>query len=364
MSPTRSDSQGLPPQAVDVFAGGGGLTQGLKKAGFAVAAAIENEPHAMATLTANHPEVESFEQDVRDVSGEALKAASDTGTIDLLAGCPPCQGFTSLTAKYRRTDPRNDLIHEITRLTDEARPRALMVENVPGLALRGRTLLDRFLGDLRDLGYKPTVQILQVADYGVPQFRRRLVVLAGQGFVIPMPSPTHDREGRNGLPNWKTVRQALAGLAGSPPMRLREARKKGDVAQSNWHLVRSLSKQNQLRLEHAQPGRSWSHIPESLRPPCHRGAYKGFTNVYGRMEWDTVSPTITGGCTTLSQGRFGHPEENRTISVREAALLQTFPADYRITTPYMDYACNIVGNALPCDFAEALARQCIEFLSN
>src|SRR5581483_8615457 len=110
------------------------------------------------------------------------------------------------------------------------------------------------------------------------------------------------------------------------------------------------------------PGKPWRSIPKRLRPQCHQDKEAGFSNVYGRMRWDTICPTITGGCTTLSKGRFGHPEQDRTISVREAALLQSFPADYVFDTPFMEYACNIVGNALPCDFAEVLACQCAEAL--
>jgi DNA (cytosine-5)-methyltransferase 1 len=119
-----------------------------------------------------------------------------------------------------------------------------------------------------------------------------------------------------------------------------------------------MTERNVLRLRAATPGTSWRNIPEELRPDCHKGGYVGFPNVYGRMSWDDVAPTITGGCTTLSKGRFGHPEEERTISVREAALLQTFPDDYIFDTPFMDHVCEIIGNALPCQFAEALAQQC------
>lgn len=137
--------------------------------------------------------------------------------------------------------------------------------------------------------------------------------------------------------------------------------KKRRRIQANWHVV-TLSIQNRLRLQHARPGGNWSDIPEALRPPCHQGKYRGFPNVYGRMAWDAPAPTITGGCTTLSKGRFGHPEEDRTISVREAALLQTFPLNYQFDTPFMDHACNIIGNALPCVFAEVVARQCHKYL--
>lgn len=120
------------------------------------------------------------------------------------------------------------------------------------------------------------------------------------------------------------------------PTTLAEAKARGPVERSDWHVVRELSRKNIERIKAAKAGETWTQIPEYLRPACHRDGYIGFTNVYGRMEWDRPSPTITGGCTTFSKGRFGHPEADRTISVREAALLQTFPLDYRLDTPYMD----------------------------
>ena len=358
---SRQNSQPA-PVALAVFAGGGGLTVGLKRAGFYVLAAVEVERHAFATFTANHPEAKVYKQDVRTIDGGRLKALVPSGEIDLLAGCPPCQGFTSLTSKYKRSDPRNDLVREMARLVEEARPKAVMMENVPGLAGRGKSLLDEFLERIGRIGYQANVEVLQVADYGVPQYRRRLVVLAGLGFRIPMPKSTHSKDGKGDLAPWRTVRDAIGEMA--EPITLAEAKEQSAVERSNWHLVRSMSEANKLRLKHAKPGKIWTEIPEDLRPECHRGSYVGFRNVYGRMEWDEVAPTITGGCTTLSKGRFGHPDKERTISVREAALLQTFPPDYKIDTPYIDRACNIVGNALPCDFAEAVSKECLEALAN
>lgn len=343
--------------AVDAFAGGGGLTVGLKRAGFRVVAAIELEHHAFATYKANHPEVHGLNQDIATVSGAALLKHIEINRIDLLAGCPPCQGFTSLTAKYKgKEDPRNKFVLEMARLTEEIMPRAIMMENVPGLTKKGESLYRELRGRLQALGYRLTDSVLQVADYGVPQCRRRLVLLGGLGFSIPLPGATHSRYPTETLAAWRTVRDSIAGMA--QPVTLSQAKAKGNIEESDWHVVRDLSPQNLQRLRLAEAGRTWQQIPERFRPTCHRDGYRGFTNVYGRMEWDRPAPTITGGCTTLSKGRFGHPDADRTISVREAALLQTFPQDYRLDSPYMDYVCNIIGNALPCDFAEAIARQC------
>ena len=340
--------------AIEAFAGGGGLAVGLRDAGFRTVAAVELEPHAAATFKANHPDVHVFRQDIREVSGaELLKLAS--GHVDVLAACPPCQGFSSLTSKWQRNDPRNDLVSEVGRLARELLPEAIMMENVPGLAQKGKPLLEALVQELQQLGYVTNHDVLQVANYGVPQRRRRLVLLAGLGFHIEMPEPTHNRTGAKGLPRWRTLRDAIHGL--EPPLTFQEAQDRGGPQLFAWHVVRTLSPQNQLRLNAANPGRTWSDFPEELRVECHRGNYNGFSNVYGRMEWDQPSVTITAGCTTLSKGRFGHPDQDRTISLREAATLQTFPSDYVFETPFFERACEIVGNALPCSFAETIARQ-------
>ena len=353
-------------KAIDLFAGGGGLTVGLKRAGFEVVAAVEKDKHACATYAANHPEVILLQSDIEEVSGNQLRELAGIEYIDLLAGCPPCQGYTSLN-KNGIDDPRNALIFEITRLAESLLPRAIMVENVPGLTTKGSHLFEDFKAKLRRLGYKldSSSEVLQAANYGVPQHRRRLVVLAGLGFDIDLPSPTHSKEESNDLPRWKSVWDTIGDSKSmGEPLTLPEARKSSNLQGSDWHVVRSLSALNIERLKAAIPGESWTSIPEHLRPKCHRGGYKGFSNVYGRMEWSQPSPTITGGCTTFSKGRFGHPEGNRTISVREAALLQTFPRDYRLEVPYMEDVCNVIGNALPCDFAEELAKQCYLALSD
>ena len=153
--------------AVDAFAGGGGLAVGLREAGFRTVAAIELEPHAAATFKANHSDVHVFRQDVRDVSGEELLKLVP-GAVDVFAACPPCQGFSSLTSKWRKDDRRNSLVREVGRLAREMRPRAIMMENVPGLANKGKPLLDALIEELEGLGYITNCDVLQVADYGVP----------------------------------------------------------------------------------------------------------------------------------------------------------------------------------------------------
>jgi DNA (cytosine-5)-methyltransferase 1 len=349
------------PTAVDVFAGAGGLTVGLKRAGFKVAAAVEIDEHAFATYKTNHPEVKAFRQDVRTVKGVSLKKASG-GTIDVLAGCPPCQGFSTLTNTSSKKDPRNNLVLEVSRLIEEIRPDALMLENVPGLAGRGKHLFNKLLKTLDRLKYKYTWDVLQVADYGVPQNRRRLVLLAGKGFELKMPPPTHSRTGANGLPKWLTLRDAIFGM-GAPAI-LKNLRETGGPQSVNWHVVRDMGSQNLARLKATKPGESRAELPDHLRPDCHKAMNKGYSNVYGRMTWDQLPVTITGGCTTLSKGRFGHPSELRALSVREAARIQTFPDDYVFDSQFMDHVCEMIGNALPCDFAEKLSASVAGQLSD
>jgi DNA (cytosine-5)-methyltransferase 1 len=345
-----------PLYAVDIFSGAGGLTTGLKAAGFRVVAGVEIEQHAIATFKVNHPETRILEQSVTTVTGDDLVAETEGKGIALLAGCPPCQGFTSLTSKYKRTDPRNRLIIELARLVEQAKPMTLMMENVPGLKLKGKRLFSNFVKRIEAAGYIPDWDVLQVANYGVPQSRRRLVLLAGLGFKVSLPKPTHSSRGADGLPVWRTVRSAIEGMPS--PITMSALKGEATGQDHDWHIIRELSALNKSRLRHAVPGGHWRKIPKRYRPSCHQNKATGFSNVYGRMKWDEVSPTITAGCTTLSKGRFGHPVDDRALSVREAAMLQTFPRNYIFSTPYMEYVCAMIGNALPCHFAEVLARSC------
>ena len=260
--------------AVEIFAGGGGLAVGLRDAGFKTVAAVELEPHAVATFKANHPTVTVFQQDVRTISGATLLGLAG-GSLDVLAACPPCQGFSSLTSKWRRADPRNLLISEVGRLASEMLPKAVMVENVPGLAQQGRPLFDDLLASLENLGYICNWDVLQVADFGVPQKRRRLVLLAGLGFKIEMPAPTHSKGGLNGLPMWRTVRNALESIT-ADALVLNEAKQLGGPAAHNWHVTRQLSKANKARLKYAKPGAGWGVIPEDVRPPMSSRGLRWF----------------------------------------------------------------------------------------
>ncbi len=348
-------------RAVDLFSGAGGLSVGLKRAGFSVVGAVENYTPAVETYKRNHRSTSVFQEDIRDVLAEKITGLTSDGKIDLIAGCPPCQGFSSLTHKYKNNaDSRNDLVLEMSRLVRDIGPSVVMMENVPGLASRGKRFFDHFVGSLEEEGYVVTSDVLQVADYGVPQMRRRLVLLAGKGFRIELPETTHSQNGGDGKKKWRSLKDAIGDM-GDPTL-LSESFLSGGPRAYDWHVVRNVSETTRRRLRALSAGASRANLPDELRPECHKGRNKGFTNVYGRMAWDKPSVTITAGCTTLSKGRFGHPEKERTISLREAALLQTFPKRYDFVTDFMEVACTLVGNALPCDFAEILAAQCIKAL--
>jgi DNA (cytosine-5)-methyltransferase 1 len=351
--------------AVELFAGGGGLSLGASRAGFDIRVAVELDHRFLPTYRVNHPFTKLLEVDVCDVKGEELLTHIPEGRIDLLMGCAPCQGFCSLTSKSQREDPRNRLVLEMVRIVEESLPSVVLMENVPGLAWRGRRLLEEFVARLEKAGYIVQWEIVQMADFGVPQHRRRLVLLAGRGFSIPMPSPTHTNSALRpkGVKPWRTLHDAIYGEP--TPLLLTESRKRGGPSSLKWHVVRDLGPSTKARLKAVKPGQMRTTLSDELLPECHRGGYSGFRNVYMRMSWDKPSSTITAGCTTPAKGRFGHPKRNRTtISVREAATIQTFPKTYRIVTDNIDVACQMIGNAVPPRFGECLASQALETLKN
>jgi len=353
------------PIAIDLFAGCGGLSRGLTKAGFHVRAAVEVDATAAKTYRKNHPQTKLIERDIYQVSAKELRELCGDEPIVLLAGCAPCQGFCSLTVKNRREDPRNELVLRMATLIEGLKPTAVMMENVPGLENRGAKIFGEFVACLRAVGYQPKWQVVQMADYGVPQSRRRLVLLAGLGFEISFPAATHAKnpQPESKVKKWLTLRDVIASQP--MPVTLSEAQKNGGPKKFKWHVVRDLQPQVAARLDAAIPGKRWLAMGESFRPMCHRSGYDGFTNTYGRMSWEQTPVTMTGGCTTPCKGRFGHPDKKRTtISVREAALIQTFPRGYKFDTDQMEAVCEMIGNAVPPKFAKVAGKRIMEVLEN
>jgi DNA (cytosine-5)-methyltransferase 1 len=336
------------PSAVDLFSGCGGLTVGLKKAGFKVLGAVDVDPLSIKTYRANHKDVTVWETDIRNLKTAEIESTLGLrkGMLDLLAGCPPCQGFSTirtLNRSFRVDDPRNDLLFEFLRFVEALNPRTVMMENVPGLAEDERFKI--FRTRMEQIGYMGDYRILNAADYGVPQRRRRLIYLAGRLKAIPFAKPARKT---------KTVHNVIgnlpkAGESGDPVHDMPERR-----TTRIMELIRRIPKN----------GGSRSDLPEEDQLDCHKRC-NGFKDVYGRMAWGEVSPTITSGCFNPSKGRFLHPEEDRAITMREAALLQGFPRRYKFpTTDNKSAIALMIGNALPPPFIKAHAEQITTHLTN
>lgn len=322
------------PTAIDLFAGCGGLTCGLRQAGFRVIGAVEVNELAAKSYKENHRRVNLFKNDIRELDPEKWmkELGLEAGELDLLAGCPPCQGFSTLRTRngaHSNRDHRNGLVRQIVRLVEVFRPNAILMENVPGL--RSKEVFREFIRELKALEYLPKEDVHDVSRFNVPQRRKRLVLSAGRGFEIPFA-----RE----VAGFTTVRNAIESLP--------RAGESGD----RWHDYPELRTPLMLERIRATPKNGGSRLawPDHLWLKCHRET-DGFKDVYGRMKWDAVAPTITGGCFNPSRGRFLHPEEDRGITLREAALLQSFPEDYKFAeTATKQEVALMIGNAIPPEF--------------
>ncbi len=334
--------------AVDLFCGCGGLTLGLKRAGFQILGAIDNDPPSIEVYTENHPEVHVWEKDIRNLTGTSLKRTLRLrkGELDLLAGCPPCQGFSTLrtlNGSRKIQDPRNDLLAEFQRFVEELRPRAVMMENVPGLADDER--FSSFIREMRKMGYLGEHRVLNAADYGVPQRRRRLIYLAGLGVEIPFSGK---------VLKGKTVKDAIGGL----PMAGKSGDPVHDIPERRTPKVMDIIRRT------PKNGGSRTDLPKRFQLKCHQSC-DGFKDVYGRMAWNKVAPTITSGCFNPSKGRFLHPTEDRAITMREAALLQGFPKKYYFSLKRGKIRlAQIIGNALPPKFIRCQAHAVRRYLAS
>lgn len=331
---------GRKPTAVDLFSGCGGLTLGLVRAGFDVRAAVEIELKARETYGLNHPSVKLYGEDIRGLDPDTVltEAGLKPGELDLLAGCPPCQGFSRLRTRNQATaveDDRNDLVADFMRFVRAMEPKCIMLENVPALAKDERFF--RLTEELAALKYKLVVHVLDASQYAVPQRRKRLIMLA---------SRVHDPVIADAAPNRVTVRDVLAGM--EPPSKSKD--KLHAMPERRSAAVRDLIRRI------PKDGGSRKDLGDGGQLECHK-RLSGFHDVYGRMRWDDVAPTITSGCHNPSKGRFLHPSRNRTITLREAAILQGFPENYKFNASHGKEAIALmIGNALPPPFIAAHAR--------
>lgn len=321
--------------AIDLFSGCGGLTEGMHQAKFKTEIAFEIDGLASKAYKLNHPKTNIITKDIRKVSINEVKKKLNGKTIHLLAGCPPCQGFSSIRRLNRAIpieDERNSLIMEYVRMVKALKPYTIMMENVPGLIQ-----YDLFQNAIKilteELKYNVDYKVVNVKDYGVPQSRRRLVLVGSRLGKITVAEPLNEKQ---------TVRATIGELT------LPE--------QSNdpVHKIFPIHKPHiQKRIELTpKNGGSRKDLPKAYQLKCHEADNVGFNDVYGRLRWDDYSTTITGGCLNPSKGRFLHPEQDRNISAREAAMLQSFPRDYKfpIDIPKTNLAL-MIGNALPPKFS-------------
>lgn len=330
---------------IDLFSGCGGSALGFHQAGFSIKVAVDIDKSASESFKANFPDCIMFASDITNISGkELLKAGGfKKGDQVVLIACPPCQGFSSARRNSERfADPRNKLIFEFLRIVEEMKPLAFVLENVPGLAKGiGKPLFAQILQRLNELGYQTVYDVVNTADYGVPQRRKRLVLIGTNNPDIRLSFPHRtntDPSKSDDLPAWRTVKEVISDL---PEIKAGEKHPKDPM-----HASASLAEINLTRLEHTpHDGGDRKSWPENLILECHKNT-KGHIDVYGRMKWDWPSPTMTGGCVMISKGRFGHPEQNRAISLREAARLQTFPDSFKFIGNFGEIAKQI-GNAVP-----------------
>ena len=341
--------------AVDLFAGAGGATQGLKDAGYNVIAAVENDSAAATSFGLNHPETGLFTADIRtldsnDVRSFLQESGQFTSRLDLLNACPPCQGFSSRGAR-NKGDERNELLLQVPIWIESFRPRALILENVPGVAtdVRFRQLTDLLAAS--DYGQRSYV--IDASDYGVPQRRRRLFHLAVHGIAeeqLPV-------ELADCLPDHINIERQTSG----DWLAIADAQKERDPL----HRSRTLQPRTLERVRAVPIAGSRFDLPEHLQLACHkrldaRTGGRRAVEAYGRVKADDVAPTMTTRCTTVSCGRFIHPTKNRGLTLREASLLQTFPPDYQLSGTYGEIERQI-GNAVPPRLITVIA-ECMKAL--
>lgn len=345
------------PTGIDCFCGAGGLSIGLHRAGFDVRLAFDCDPDAVASYNANPDDLPPAAVCARieELPAETMlqRAGLSAGECVLLAGGPPCQGF-SVQRIGRDEDERNELVVEFLRRIVEIRPWLFLLENVPGIrGRRGVRFLAQLLSEVRSAGYVCHSAVLDASDFGVPQRRKRVFIVGERlpsgtcRFTFPS-SVTRDPSSKI------TVMRAIGDLPPPP---------EDGSEHPLWpnHRRDRLSPTNLERLRALRPGQGRVHLPDRLLAECHKTSADaiGHRNVYGRMAWDDVAPTITARFDSFTRGQFGHPEQLRSVTLREGAILQGFPPKFRFIGSKVSVARQI-GNAVPPPLAERIGRSLMQ----
>ena len=320
---------------IDFFSGCGGTSQGFRDAGMSIVAGVDNDADSARTFRLNFPEAKFFEQDVRGLSVDSIRAVMPPTGYVLFAGCAPCQPFSKQNREQRRDDPKRFLLLEFLRFIKALKPHLVVVENVPGLQKvnDGDGPFKEFLEWLVENNYEVAFNVVKAASYGVPQVRKRLVLVASRVSSAALPAATHG----DGLIPISTVADWIRDLP---------AISAGEVDSiDDSHAAMKLSETNLERIRATAEGAGRESWPEKLQLACHVG-HSGHSDVYGRLAWNKPASGLTTRCISYSNGRFGHPEQDRALSVREAALLQTFPSNFRLSGSTQSRA-RQVGNAVP-----------------
>lgn len=333
---------------VDLFCGAGGLAFGLKSAGLTVMTGVDLDPSCRHPF--EHNTNARFEcRDISNVKSKQLEEWFGGTSNRVLAGCAPCQPFSTYSQSRRTVDDRWKLLRNFQRLAIAVKPEIVTMENVPGLATQ--QIWKDFVTSLQEAKYHVYWCEVACEMFGIPQKRKRLVLLASLLGPITLRKPKHSKIA--------TVKDAIGKL---PHLTAGEA-SSGD----QLHTSASLTATNLERIRMSVPGGTWRDWPERLRATCHtKDSGKTYPSVYGRMEWHKPAPTITTQCYGFGNGRFGHPEQDRAISLREAAILQSFPESYsflpkdgKVTFSRLG---TLIGNAVPPKLGKAIGRSILHHL--
>jgi DNA (cytosine-5)-methyltransferase 1 len=342
---------------IDVFCGAGGLTHGFILEGFNVVAGFDADETCRFPFEHNNRGAQFICKKIEDIDAEEIVELYPKDGIKILVGCAPCQPFSRYTKKKPDRAGKWKLVSEFADLICAVDPDIVSMENVPSLVShQSGTIYRTFVDQLAAHGYRVSgYPGVFCPDYGIPQSRTRLVLFASKFGAIELIPPTHPRD------KYKTVKDTIGSLASI---------RAGEVnADDPLHRAAGLSELNIRRIRASRPGGTWRDWSEDLVPACFKKeSGSGYVSVYGRMTWNDLSPTITTECHGYGSGRFGHPEQDRAISLREAALLQTFPSDYAFVEPgkphHYDHVGRHIGNAVPVDLARIIAKSIRQHLDS